>query len=236
MFAKRAVLFVLLVVFGFGVGPQGASALSMTPSQGSPITIASPNDVVSHAAVGDFDGNGNDDVATVGSNNKQINVFLTDEEGVGFASVGPIGAGSANDRISVFAGQFGGDSALDLVSLTYAYPRQLETYIGNGDGTFSTTPDATYTFPESSGSNYPTVMGTGTIGDLNDDGWDDFAVGMNFHTFSVAMGSPTGQFSTAANSPVQIPINGATDGAALTPSAMGDWDGDGDLDLALRRR
>lgn len=226
-------LFVLFVVFGFGVAPQGASALSMTPSLGSPITIASPNDVVSHATVADFDGNGNADVATVGSNNKQINVFLTDAEGVGFASVGPIGSGSANDRISVFAGQFGGDSAIDLVSLTYAYPRQLETYIGNGDGTFPSTPTSTYTFPESSGSNYPTVIGTGVVGDVNDDGWDDFAVGMNYHTFSVALGSSTGQFGTAGNSPVQIPITGASNGAALTPSAMGDWDGDGDLDLAF---
>lgn len=233
MSAKHAVLIVLSVFVGIFAIPQGASALSFTPSLGSPIAIAPPNDVVSNAAIGDFDGNGNDDIAMVGGN-KGIHIYLTDSDGVGFTSGpgSPIGTGtSASSRVGIYAGQFGGDSAVDLVSLTYSSPSVIETYLGNGDGTFPDTPTSTYSVPQSP-PNYPNTMGPGITGDVNSDGWPDIVLGLNHHSFSVALGSSTGQFTSGGNA-IEIPIAGASGGAALYPAAIGDWNGDGNQDLAF---
>ena len=51
MSAKRALLLVFSIFVGILAVPHTASALSFTPSQGSPIRIAPPDDVLTDAAV-----------------------------------------------------------------------------------------------------------------------------------------------------------------------------------------
>ncbi|MBN8866294.1 MAG: VCBS repeat-containing protein [Solirubrobacterales bacterium] len=150
MSTKRLTSLAVLAIAGLGLMPQAASALSFQPSAASPITIPSPNDQVNDAATADLDGNGNDDIVSVG-NSMGVYVFLANNEGTGFTQApgSPFGTGSAgNGRISVFTGQFGGDSATDLLVMNDTYPRTFDTFLGHGDGTFATDPDFTYTAPQ----------------------------------------------------------------------------------------
>jgi hypothetical protein len=242
MFSKRSLLFFLLAIAGFIGVPQTASAISFeplpavpnfTPSPGSPVTIASPDAVINEIATGDLDGNGIDDLVMTGDSNR-IQVFLADDDGAGFSPApgNPFGTESETSRrIGVFVGDFGGSDALDLLVETSSFPGSYETYLGAGDGTFGQSPDfvvsAPLVPPES-----PGVVGA-AVGDVNDDGFPDLVAGMTHHRFMVALGTATGKFNLTGTSPNMVPTELSGSYEAFERVALGDWNGDGNIDAAF---
>jgi hypothetical protein len=119
----------------------------------------------------------------------------------------------------VSTGDFNGDKKLDLL-VTYSSGNcpYVSIFLGNGDGTFQTTPINT--------SPAYTPAGTG-IGDFNGDGKLDLAVGEQFGTISqveILLGNGNGTFSAGAIYPV---------GASPTSVTVADFRGNGKLDLAV---
>jgi uncharacterized protein (UPF0548 family) len=134
--------------------------------------------------------------------------------------------------ISVAVGDFNGDGKLDLaVANSGDNPADvsptrgsLSVLLGNGDGTFQTA--VTYSF---AGTNLTAIV----VGDFNGDGKLDLAVGNEGPPYSgyldagvsVLLGNGDGTFQQAVNS--------SAPGAGGYQYVVGDFNGDGKLDLAM---
>jgi len=179
------------------------------------------------AVVGDFNGDGNADLAVVvndsvscddGSTCSEIDMFLGNGDGTftsgTTADVFNGGATSAQ----VIAGDFNGDGKLDLALATSinSVP-SVFVFLGNGDGTFTPGPSVA-------------VAGTATAlvtGDFNGDGILDLAVAVESSPWVyILLGDGDGTFTAASTQPLVT---------LSTPSSLttGDFNGDGKLDLAI---
>ncbi len=149
-------------------------------------------------AVGDFNGDGNLDVAVWGTNNvanaSQVTIFLGNGNGtfnLGNTYTAPSSAGYNPGSNSLYVADFNGDGKLDLAALT-PY-NGVFIFLGNGEGTFQ--PAVGYsTVDPNHPSNYD-AYGM-AVGDLNGDGKLDIAVSENAG-MAVLLNSGTGTFGTA---------------------------------------
>lgn len=230
MTLKRKFIAVLIAVTGLALLPGTASALRFDNSPAGPIAFPSPDNVVNDIAIADLNGDGNDDIVKVGATNK-IHVFLADNDGNGFhtAPGGPFGTDSTVEyKNFVYAGDFGGDSATDLLVGNNAV---FEVFLGNGAGTF----------PSSSSFFSGLLIGGSVPGnptalsDVNHDGHPDLISAGNSHTVYVALGTGnvTGTFTAAPGSPFNVPTANNNSGDSFWQITVGDFDGNSDPDLAL---
>jgi len=180
---------------------------------------------VNNAAVGDFDGDGNADVAISLPDANEVQVLL----GNGDGTFTPMPAISVNGVSVVATGDFNGDGKADLVTVDFG-PGTLTILLGNGDGTF--TAGATITTPANGPGGVPVGPTSVVAGDFNGDGIPDLAVANSPRFDQGAPGSATillgngdGTFTAEAESP-------AAGGQPLFITA-GDFNGDGNLDLAV---
>jgi hypothetical protein len=123
---------------------------------------------------------------------------------------------------AITAADVNGDGKLDLVVANEALANSgVSVLLGNGDGTFQAAVNyATGTMP------YGVV-----VGDLNGDGIPDIATSDNdAGTVSLLLGNGDGTFQPHVDYPVNYPNNVAT---ALLSLALGDFNGDGMLDLVV---
>jgi hypothetical protein len=196
------------VIFpGNGDGTFGAAITpSITPGSGAQSVVA-----------GDFNGDGILDIA-VSSTSGGVTVFLgTGGGSFGTAAGYPGGAGTSDIRV----GDFNGDGILDLATAN-STANTVGVFLGNGDGTFTALPVSPTTGPGA----YRLA-----IGDFNGDGVEDIAVanqvGVIPHNNSVTvlLGNGDGSFTPQG---ANIAI-----GYGLTGILSGDFNGDGQLDLAL---
>jgi hypothetical protein len=182
----------------------------------SPATGGYPESV----AVGDFNGDGKLDLAVANGGSNTLSILLGDGAG-NFTLASSPAAG--NSPISVAVGDFNGDGKLDLVVANNGSDT-VSVLLGDGTGNFTlASSPATGTAPWSV-----------AVGDFNGDGKLDLAVanacgdstcnGNPKGTLTILLGDGTGNFTLASSPTTDVfPIS----------VAVGDFNGDGKLDLAV---
>jgi hypothetical protein len=162
-------------------------------------------------AVGDFNGDGQPDVAVINSGANGVNVFLN--EGGCLSDLNTIPATGLGPS-SIAAADFNGDGRLDL-AVANSGNNNVTILLGNGDGTFTAAASpATGMAPNSL-----------AVGDFNGDGVPDLAVAnAGSSNVTILLGNGDGAFK-AATSP-------AAD-TGSTSVALADFNGDGREDLIV---
>lgn len=172
-------------------------------------------------AVGDFNHDGMLDIAVANAGGGTISIHLGNGNGTFQPAVHyAIGQGPF---AQLAVGDVNGDAELDLVAINYG-SNTVSVLLGNGDGTFR--PADTHNV----GTNPASIA----VADVNRDGKLDLLVAnqnctngappCRTGTVSVLLGNGDGTFRTYTELPLPHPGNGV---------AVGDFNGDGHLDLAV---
>jgi hypothetical protein len=162
-------------------------------------------------AFGDFNGDGNLDLAVTGSQSSNVSILLANGKG-GFTPGGTFATGPS--PIGVVSGDFNGDGKMDLAVVNNGLDN-VSILLGKGDGTFG--PAVNFGAGQS-----PVYV---VAGDFNGDGKLDLAVtNAAGNNVSILLGKGNGKFGP--------PTNFAT-GVEPEFIAVGDLNGDGKLDLAV---
>jgi hypothetical protein len=174
-------------------------------------------------AVGDFNGDGKLDLAVVNFGDNTVSILLGNGDGT-FTPASTPTVSVAEDPRAVAVGDFNGDGKLDLAVVNQCgndpycgSPGTVSILLGNGDGTFTAAPSPNV-------SPYASWI---AVGDFNGDGKLDLAVtSWNNNTMYILLGNGNGTFTPASGSPITVSF-------APESVAVGDFNGDGKLDLAV---
>lgn len=187
-------------------GPGGTATRSFTLTITSPScsqglfvngTAVGIGGVSMALAIGDFNNDGHQDIATT-SNTIGISIFMGNGLG-GFTSGAIVSVGSFPE--SIVLGDINGDGFQDFLTANFG-DNTVSVRLGDGLGGFSGTTD----IPVGSLPNHL------ALGDFNGDGHQDFATAnTSSHTISIRLGNGLGGFSgtneeTAGNKPVFVAI------------------------------
>ncbi|MBD1835364.1 DUF4347 domain-containing protein [Cyanobacteria bacterium FACHB-472] len=160
--------------------------------------------------VGDFNGDGKQDLATANRTSNNVSILLGNGNGT-FSSATNFNVGT--NPLSVTVGDFNGDGKQDLATANQG-SNNVSILLGNGNGTFSS----------ATNFNVGTNPQFFTIGDFNGDGKQDLATpNFSSNNVSILLGNGNGTFSSATN------FNVGTSPYSVT---VGDFNGDGKQDLA----
>jgi hypothetical protein len=162
-------------------------------------------------AVGDFNRDGNPDLAVVNHGSHTVSIFLGNGDGT-FQLPQSFSAGRGPMAVTV--GDFNHDGNQDL-AVVDGSSNSVLILLGKGDGTFE--PPQTLQVGQG-----PTAI---IVGDFNHDGNPDLAVAeQGSNTVSILLGNGNGTFQAART--VRV-------GFGLVALAAGDFNRDGNLDLAV---
>lgn len=174
----------------------------------SPATGNTPTGI----ATGDFNGDGNLDLAIPNGDSNTVTILLGNGNGTFTAAASPA---TGNSPSSLAVGDFNGDGKPDL-AVTNASDNTVTILLGNGDGTFKAAASPVT-------GNKPSAI---AAGDFNGSGKVDLAVANAAgNTITILLGNGDGTF-TATTGPVIA-------GPLVTPIAVADFNGDGVADLAV---
>ena len=194
----------IAIFFGNGDGTFTASTAPVyTLPQATGIVVA------------DFNGDGLQDLAVLSTSSSSVTVLLGHGDGTFTPATLSPSAGSS--PFSVVKGDFNGDGIPDLAVTSYSgSPGSVTILLGNGDGSFTAAPTLSRT----------TLPNSIVVGDFNNDGKQDLAVGgANGATaVNVFLGNGDGTFTAAPNA--------LSSGSALSLN-VADVNGDGKLDLIV---
>ncbi len=191
--------------FSLTVTPQACSPATFSPAVNSGVGT-SPRST----AIGDFNGDGKQDLAVANQGSNNVSVKLGDGAG-GFGAATNFTVGST--PFSVAVGDFNGDGKQDIVAAN-EISNNVSILLGNGLGSFGTATNF------NAGAN-PTAV---AVGELNGDGRPDLAVvHLGSTSVSVLLGNGTGGFGAFTNYSV---------GVTSYNLVVGDFNNDGKRDLA----
>ena len=185
------------------------------PAAGSPIAVGEAPWAI---AVGDFNGDGDTDLAVANYTSQSVTILLGNGNGT-FTEAANSSIPLPEYPISLVTGDFNGDGIADLAIV--ATPADttgtgtVTIFLGNGDGTFAQAPDSPVSLP------YPYALATA---DFNGDGIADLAVVSENNWVIILQGKGDGTFTQTAT------VGGLDDPVAL---AVGDFHSNGILDLAV---
>jgi hypothetical protein len=203
-------------------------------------TYGSPPALFWRPIVGDFNGDGKTDFAFANGNGfngvngvSGVNVYLSKGDGT-FSwvfSPYPNGGNYGSSTSDPIIGDFNGDGRTDFA---FAGETEVDVYLSNGDGTFSST-----SFPYPNGLTYSAppsglFWSPPIVGDFNGDGKTDFAYAGGTGGLNVYLSNGDGTFSA-----IQNPGNGYVNPCSGNPVAycntliVGDFNGDGKTDFAI---
>jgi FG-GAP-like repeat/Putative Ig domain/FG-GAP repeat len=184
----------------------------------SPASVFTVGLAPSSLAVGDFTGDGSLDLAVTATGGQAF-AFLAGF-GDGAFTYLSVPSPSVVSPNHVAMGDFNGDGKLDLAyaDITLTLSNDMDILLGNGDGTFNQAPGS------------PFAIAGGllvTAGDFNGDGKTDLAIadGSNY-TVTILLGNGDGTFTEAPGPPITLEN-------MPTSMAVGDFNADGKLDLAV---
>ena len=205
----------LLTIAGLLAGlcnlSQGAGPATAAPALDFAVAVQyTAGDVPVSVAVGDFDRDGNPDMAVANHNSHNVSVLLGNGDGTFQAAVN-YAAGNAPRSVAV--GDFDRDGNPDLAAAN-RNSNNVSVLLGNGDGTFQVAVNY-------AAGNTPFSV---TVDDFDRDGNPDMATANVYgDNVSVLLGDGDGTF--------QVAINYAVGDGSLSV-AVGDFDRDGSPDLA----
>jgi len=195
------------LVASASLGTATGSLSFLNPS--NPATGAAPASI----AVGDFNGDGNLDLAVTNQQDNTVTILLGNGDGT-FAAA-PVSPATGNSPVSIAVGDFNGDGKLDL-AVANQQDNTVTILLGNGDGTFT----AASASPATGSSPFSIA-----VGDFDGDGNLDLAVtNQQANTVTILLGNGDGTFRVA-NSPATGRFPGSI--------AIGVFNGSGNLDLAV---
>jgi len=181
---------------------------------GSPITVGTTPQSV---AVGDFNGDGRQDLAVANASSNNVTILLGNGDGTFTAASKSPATGNNPQFIAV--GDFNGDGKMDLVVVN-SNDESVTILLGNGDGTFTALAPISTFGPD------PVAL---AVGDFNGDGKLDLAVANSgYNSVAILFGNGDGTFTFG----FQLPI-GAEGGSDPIFLVAGDFNGDGIIDLAV---
>jgi uncharacterized protein (TIGR03437 family) len=191
----------------------GNGSGGFTAAPGSPFAAEVQN--YSFMAVGDFNGDGIQDLVVSEDNSDDVTVLLGNGLG-GFTTAPSSPFAVGKYPLSVAVGDFNGDGIQDLATAD-GLSNTVTVLLGNGMGGFAPAPNS----PFSVGNGPNSVV----VGDFNGDGIQDLATANGGDlTVTVLLGNGSGGFAAAPGSPSAVGIYTY----ALT---VGDFNGDGIQDL-----
>lgn len=184
---------------------------------GSPITVGrQPSAIVT----GDLNGDGNQDFVVTNFTDNTISVFLGNGDGTFKVAAGSpfVLPNAVAGPVAMATTDFNGDGKPDLAIVNEA-TNNVSILLGNGDGTFTEAANSPITVGK-----VPVAIATG---DLNGDAREDIAVvNQSDNTVSILLSNGDGTFTAAPNSPLAT-------GQGPTSVAIADFNGDGNLDVAV---
>ncbi|MBK7934610.1 MAG: VCBS repeat-containing protein [Acidobacteria bacterium] len=216
-----------VTVTAFGPGGEATKTFALTVTAvpcsgvGGFTSPAVPEETVgtgpASVAVGDFNGDGIQDLAAANYDTTTVSIRLGDGSG-GFTSPAVPEVTVGTNPFAVAVGDFNGDGDQDLATANYN-SANVSIRLGNGSGGF-TSPAV----PELTVGNGPVSV---AVGDFNGDGIQDLAA-LNYfsNNVSIRLGNGSGGFTLPAVPQVAV-------GVLPHSVAIGDFDGDGDQDLAV---
>lgn len=211
---------------GMAVSCDQCSAVSILNGNGdgsftpSTALASAPGYGSSYLAAADFNADGNLDLAI---SNGSPQVLL----GYGDGAFNPVTTSPSVQlyfTTDIAVGDFNADGKLDLAvastsGLSTGSPSTVAILFGNGDGTVTQAPGS----PSPVGKTPIAIV----VADFNGDGKLDIATAnWNDNTVTILLGNGDGTFTQAASSPITV-------GTQPNAIALGDFNGDGKLDLAI---
>ncbi len=177
-------------------------------------------------AVGDFNGDGNQDLAIANEGDNNITVVLGNGAG-GFTPDAGSPFTTGSQPVSIAVGDFNGDGIQDLVAANQV-GNSITVLLGNGSGGFNSATGS----PFAVGSSPASVA----VADFNGDGIQDLAVAnLGSNNVTVLLGKGTGGFSTSTFAVGTDPfcvVSGDFNRDGIQDLATADW-ASGDLTVLL---